>query len=738
MKYRVLHSSQHRFHLDLCVRRLTQAEADTLYYTLMNRDEVENVQVFVRTAQMIVKYRGQSEKILLEYIGKLSLKTPELQEFVPAVSSRATNDHYKEKLINMVMIRMVKKFLLPAPIRIACTVYDGAPFIWHGIKDLLAKKFSAEIVHASAIAASMLIGDFAAASSITFLTEVGEELEEWTYKKSVDDLAQSLALNVSKVWRVEGPGVVRQVGIGQIQIGDVLQVSMGSVIPLDGTVTNGEAMINQAALTGESVAVRKTVDSTVFAGTVVEEGEILIEVRQTSGKTRYDRIVKMIEESESLKSITQSQAERVVSKLIPYTFGAAVATLILTRNVTKAASVLMVDFSCAIEVAMPISVLSAMREAGKHRITVKGGKYLEDIAAADTVVFDKTGTLTKATPVVEQVVAMEGYNEDEMLRIAACLEEHFPHSLANAVVRAAKEKNLEHEEMHSRVVYIVAHGVATTIGDERAVIGSYHFVFEDEKCVVMPEDQDKLELIPSRYSHLYMAIGGKLVAIIGIADPIKEESKEVIADLKDIGLTNIVMMTGDSDRTAKAVAEELGITQYYAEVLPEDKAKFVDREKKAGHTVIMIGDGINDSPALSMADVGVAMKEGADIAQEIADITLSGSDLKQLVALRQLGNGMMERMKSTSRIGIGFNAGILVAGILGLVVPGTAAFLHNASTIALCLRNMNDLLPSDMEIEEEAYTPVKKEELAEVELAEYVTEAQFRAMEKTEQLIPNT
>ena len=738
MKYRVLHSSQHRFHLDLCVRRLTQAEADTLYYTLMNRDEVENVQVFVRTAQMIVKYRGQSEKILLEYIGKLSLKTPELQEFVPAVSSRATNDHYKEKLINMVMIRMVKKFLLPAPIRIACTVYDGAPFIWHGIKDLLAKKFSAEIVHASAIAASMLIGDFAAASSITFLTEVGEELEEWTYKKSVDDLAQSLALNVSKVWRVEGPGVVRQVGIGQIQIGDVLQVSMGSVIPLDGTVTNGEAMINQAALTGESVAVRKTVDSTVFAGTVVEEGEILIEVCQTSGKTRYDRIVKMIEESESLKSITQSQAERVVSKLIPYTFGAAVATLILTRNVTKAASVLMVDFSCAIEVAMPISVLSAMREAGKHRITVKGGKYLEDIAAADTVVFDKTGTLTKATPVVEQVVAMEGYNEDEMLRIAACLEEHFPHSLANAVVRAAKEKNLEHEEMHSRVVYIVAHGVATTIGDERAVIGSYHFVVEDEKCVVMPEDQDKLELIPSRYSHLYMAIGGKMVAIIGIADPIKEESKEVIADLKDIGLTNIVMMTGDSDRTAKAVAEELGITQYYAEVLPEDKAKFVDREKKAGHTVIMIGDGINDSPALSMADVGIAMKEGADIAQEIADITLSGSDLKQLVALRQLGNGMMERMKSTSRIGIGFNAGILVAGILGLVVPGTAAFLHNASTIALCLRNMNDLLPSDMEIEEEAYTPVKKEELAEVELAEYVTEAQFRAMEKTEQLIPNT
>ena len=697
MKYRVLHRSKNRFHLDLCQRRFTQEEADILYYTLMNRDEVESVQVYVRTAQLTVKYYGKAETVLLDYIGGLSLKQPELQDYIPAVSSRATNDHYKEKLINMVMLRGIKKFFLPAPVRIACTIYDGAPFIWHGIKDLMARKFSAEIVHASAIAASMLIGDFAAASSITFLTEVGEELEEWTYKKSVDDLAQSLALNVSKVWKVEGPDTVRQVGIGQIQVGDVIQVSMGSVIPLDGTVIEGEAMVNQAALTGESVAVRKAVHGTVFAGTVVEEGEILIEVRQTSGKTRYDRIVEMIEASESLKSITQSQAERVVSKLIPYTFGAAVATLLLTRNVTKAASVLMVDFSCAIEVAMPISVLSAMREAGKHRITVKGGKYLEDIAAADTVVFDKTGTLTKATPAVEQVVAMEGYEEDEMLRIAACLEEHFPHSLANAVVRAAKEKDLQHEEMHSKVVYIVAHGVATTIGEERAVIGSYHFVFEDEKCIVLPEDQDKLERIPSYYSHLYMAIGGKLVAIIGIADPIKEESRNVIAELKDAGLTNIVMMTGDSDRTAKAVAESLGITQYYAEVLPEDKAGFVEQEKKAGHTVIMVGDGINDSPALSMADVGIAMKEGADIAQEIADITLSGSDLQQLVALRQLGNGMMERMRSTSRIGIGFNAAILLAGVFGLVVPGTAAFLHNASTIALCLRNMNDLLPEKPE-----------------------------------------
>ncbi len=697
MKYRVLHRSKNRFHLDLCKRRFTQEEADTLYYTLMNRDEVESVQVYVRTAQLAVKYYGKTEATLLAFIGELSLKQPELQDYVPAVSSRATNDHYKEKLINMVMVRGIKKFFLPAPIQIACTIYDGAPFIWHGIKDLLARKFSAEIVHASAIAASMLIGDFAAASSITFLTEVGEELEEWTYKKSVDDLAQSLALNVSKVWKVEGPDTVRQVGIGQIQVGDVIQISMGSIIPLDGTVVEGEAMVNQAALTGESVAVRKAVHGTVFAGTVVEEGEILVEVRQTSGKTRYDRIVEMIEASESLKSITQSQAERVVSKLIPYTFGAAVATLLLTRNVTKAASVLMVDFSCAIEVAMPISVLSAMREAGKHRITVKGGKYLEDIAAADTVVFDKTGTLTKATPAVEQVVAMEGYEEDEMLRIAACLEEHFPHSLANAVVRAAKEKGLQHEEMHSKVVYIVAHGVATTIGEERAVIGSYHFVFEDEKCIVMPEDQDKLEKLPSYYSHLYMAIGGKLVAIIGIADPIKEESKDVIANLKKAGLTNIVMMTGDSDRTAKAVAESLGITQYYAEVLPEDKAGFVEQEKKAGHTVIMVGDGINDSPALSMADVGIAMKEGADIAQEIADITLSGSDLQQLVALRELGNGMMERMRSTSRIGIGFNAAILLAGVFGWVVPGTAAFLHNASTIALCLRNMNDLLPEEPE-----------------------------------------
>ncbi len=701
MKYRLLHRSRNRFHLDLLKRRLTSSEADILYYTLMNRDEVESVQVYARTAQVVIKYRGNSEKRLLKYIGQLSLKDEQLQEFVPSVSSRATNEYFKEKIMTMFMVRLVKRAFLPIPIRTAVTLYDAAPFIWNGVKDLLHKEFSAEIVHASAIGASILIGDFATASSITFLTEVGEELEEWTYKKSMDDLAQSLALNVSKVWKVEGPDIVKQIGIGQIQVGDIIQVSMGSVIPLDGAVVSGEAMVNQAALTGESLAVRKSVDGTVFAGTVVEEGELQIEVRQTSGQTRYDRIVKMIEESESLKSITQSQAERVVSKLIPYTFGAAVATFLLTRNVTKAASVLMVDFSCAIEVAMPISVLSAMREAGKHRITVKGGKYLEDIAAADTVVFDKTGTLTKATPVVQQVVAMTGYEEDEMLRIAACLEEHFPHSLANAVVRAAKERNLEHEEMHSKAVYIVAHGVASNIGEQRAVIGSYHFVFEDEGCIVAPEDVDRLELIPSRYSHLYMAIGGKLVAIIGIADPIKEESRETIAQLKEAGLTNIVMMTGDSERTAKAVAEELGITQYYAEVLPEDKARFVEKEMKAGHKVIMVGDGINDSPALSMADVGIAMKEGADIAQEIADITLSGSDLAQLVALRKLGIGMMDRMKSTSTIGIGFNAGILVAGILGAVVPGTAAFLHNASTIGLCLRNMNDLLPMADYIDEE-------------------------------------
>ncbi len=683
-------------HLDLSKSRLTGQEADLIYYALSDRDDVESVQVFARTGQVIYRYRGSSDAQLLTFLDELETDDAELMEKVPEVSVRATNDHYKEEIIDKVIARVVKRVFLPLPIRTVCTFIDAAPFLYHGIKDLLHRNFSAEIVHASAIGASLLTGDFSTASSISFLTEVGEILEEWTYKKSVDDLAQSLALNVSKVWLVED-GTPRLVGISQIAEGDIIQVSAGSLIPLDGTVVSGEAMVNQATMTGESVAVHKHFNSSVFAGTVIEEGELQIEVRNVSGQTRYDKIVKMIEESESMKSRVQSQAEQVVSKLIPYTFGTAVATFLLTRNVTKAASVLMVDFSCAIEVAMPISVLSAMREAGKHRITVKGGRFLEEIAAADTVVFDKTGTLTKATPAVVDVIPMAGRDRDEMLRLAACLEEHFPHSLANAVVRAAKQEDLNHEEMHAKAEYIVAHGIASSVGGEKCIIGSYHFVFDDEKTVVAPEDEEKLEKLAHEHSHLYMAIGGKLAVVIEIADPIKEGTREVVEKLRDSGIEHIVMMTGDSEKTARTIAAKAGITEVYAEVLPEDKAHYVDAEKAAGRKVIMIGDGINDSPALSAADVGIAMKEGAEIAQEIADVTLSGSELEQLISLKQLSTGQMERMHSTASIGIGLNAAILVAGIFGMVVPGTAAFLHNASTIALCLRNMQDILPEETE-----------------------------------------
>ncbi len=691
MRYRIVHRSRQRVHLDLAKRRLTGQEADVLYYTLIEREDVETVQVFARAAEVIIRYRGEAEADLLDCIGEMDLLDQALIDNLPAVSARATNEFYKDKIVDKILLRLVKQLLVPTPVRIVWTIADGLPYIIEGIKDIFHRNFSAEIVHASAILASLLTQDFSTASSIIFLTDVGEILEEWTYKKSVDDLAQSLALNVSKVWKVEGDSSVL-VNIGQIKDGDRIQVSIGNMIPLDGIVTEGEALVNQAALTGEPIPVEKRPDSDVFAGTVVEEGELIIQVKGVSGDTRYDRIVHMIEESESMSSVTQSRAEKVVSRLIPYTFGTAILTGLLTRNITKAASVLMVDFSCAIEVAMPIAVLSAMREAGRHQITVKGGKFLELISEADTVVFDKTGTLTYATPVVEQVVTMEGRDENEMLALAACLEEHFPHSLANAVVKAAKDRNLNHKEIHTKPTYIVAHGIVSTLHGERVVIGSYHFVLEDEAATISNEDRERVRRMPDQYSRLYMAIGGRMAAVIGIADPIKEETPEIIRKLKENGIEHIVMMTGDSERTAEAIAGEAGITEFYAEVLPEDKANYVQQEREKGRKVIMIGDGINDSPALSAADVGIAMKEGADIAREIADITLSGKDLQGLIELKRMSRLLMGRMNSTARFGIAFNAAILVAGIAGLVVPGTAAFLHNASTIGLCLRNMTELL----------------------------------------------
>ncbi|MBQ9155770.1 MAG: heavy metal translocating P-type ATPase [Eubacterium sp.] len=697
MKYHIIHQTPRQLHIKLPVRRLTGQEADILYYALTGLGEVVSVSVLRRTAAAIIRFRKGADAGILQALKEMDLHDPEALEALPGVSARATNEEFKDKAVSKIMLQLGKRLLLPFPIRAAVSIYNGAPYIREGIRDLLKRDFSAEIIHATAILASFVTGDFNTASSIIFLTDMGEMLEEWTYKKSVDDLAQSLALNVTKVWKKSDDGSFKQCPIHEVNDEDLIRVGMGSLIPLDGVVVSGEAMVNQAALTGESVLAEKRLESTVFAGTVLEEGELIIRVHATSGKTRYDRIVQLIEESESMVSVTQSRAQDLVSRLIPYTFGTSILTGLITGNLTKAASVLMVDFSCAIEVAMPIAVLSAMREAGRHQITVKGGKYLEVISEADTVIFDKTGTLTNATPVVEQVLALDGRDEDEMLALAACLEEHFPHSLANAVVRAAKEKGLEHEELHTSPNYIVAHGIVSSLNGERVVIGSSHFVLEDEAAYVSEEDREKILAMPTQYSRLYMAIGNRMAAVIGISDPIRPESIRLISTLRDSGIKHIVMMTGDSERTAQAIAQEAGITEYYSEVLPEDKARYVQEERDKGRKVIMIGDGINDSPALSAADVGIAIKEGADIANEIADITLSGKEIEKIAMLRQMSSQLLDRMTWTGRVGIGFNAAILVGGIAGLFMPGTAAFLHNASTIVLCLNNMRNILPESEE-----------------------------------------
>jgi len=697
MRYEIIHEAERQLHIKLPTRRLTVSEADVLYYGLMETEGVLSVNVLRRTASAVIKFKRGAAPRILTVLDRMDLHSQEALEALPGVSARATNEEFKDKAAGKIMLQIGKRLLLPLPIRAVWSIYNGAPFVMEGLKDLFKRDFSAEVVHASAILASFLTADFNTASSIIFLTDLGEMLEEWTYKKSVDDLAQSLSLNVTKVWRRMEDGSFEQSPIDEVKDGDLIRVGMGSLIPLDGVVETGEAMVNQAALTGESVLAAKRPESTVFAGTVLEEGELVIRVHATSGQTRYDRIVQLIEESESMVSVTQSRAEKVVSRLIPYTFGASVITGLLTGNLTKAASVLMVDFSCAIEVAMPIAVLSAMREAGRRQVTVKGGKYLEMISEADTVIFDKTGTLTNATPVVEQVLPLDGRDENEMLALAACLEEHFPHSLANAVVKAAKDRNLDHEELHTSPNYIVAHGIVSSLNGEKVVIGSSHFVLEDEAAYISDEDREKVLAMPTQYSRLYMAIGGRMAAVIGISDPIKPETTEVIQSLRDSGIKHIVMMTGDSERTAAAIAAQAGIDEYYSEVLPEDKARYVQEERDKGRKVIMIGDGINDSPALSAADVGIAIKEGADIAKEIADITISGKEIEKLVTLREMSSELLRRMSWTGRVGIGFNAAILVGGIVGLLMPGTSALLHNASTIALCLKNMQDILPEEEE-----------------------------------------
>ena len=688
MKFKIKHEIRGRIRIHMEQKRMTHEQADILLFYLQNIDGVFRADVYDRTADATIHYKGNRETII-EVLRRFRYEEVEVPNGLLETSGRAMNAEYQEKLVDKILFHYGRKFLLPYPISAAYTTIMSAKYIWKGIKTLMERRIEVPVLDATAIGVSIFRSDFSTASSIMFLLGIGELLEEWTHKKSVDDLARTMSLNVGKVWLKTGDQTVL-VSSNQIKSGDQVVVHMGNVIPFDGEVVDGEAMINQASLTGESVPVRRTTGNYVYAGTVVEEGEVTVDVKAVGGSSRYEKIAAMIEESEKLKSGLESRAEHLADKLVP--LGGTALTYLLTRNATKALSILMVDFSCALKLAMPISVLSAIREAGMYKITVKGGKYLEAVAEADTIVFDKTGTLTKAKPTVAEVVSFNGMSEDELLRIAACLEEHFPHSMAKAVVSAAKTKHLDHEEMHSKVEYIVAHGISTQIEGKKAVIGSYHFVFEDEKVVIPEGMEEKFENLPEEYSHLYMAIEGKLAAVICIEDPLREEAVEVIRELRKAGLSKIVMMTGDSERTAKAIAKRVGVDEYYAEVLPEDKAEFCEREKAAGRKVIMIGDGINDSPALSAANVGIAISDGAEIAREIADITVGADNLKELVTLKKISNGLIKRISHNYHSIVGFNAGLIALGVAGIIMPTTSALLHNTSTLIIGLRSMQNLL----------------------------------------------
>lgn len=691
MKFYIKHESRGRIRIHLAQKRMSSVQAETLLYYLQNQNQVSFAKVYDRTGDAVICYEGERAAVIrmiqLFHYEKVELPTGLLES-----SGRALNNEYQEKLISKVIYHFGRKWLLPAPIRAIYTTVVSVKYIWKGIQTLAQGKIEVPVLDATAIGVSMLRGDYGTAGSVMFLLGVGELLEEWTHKKSVGDLARSMSLNVGKVWlKKDGQEIL--VPSEKIVAGDEIVVHMGNLIPFDGEVSNGEGMVNQASLTGESVPVRRTLGSVVYAGTVLEEGELTILVKQTGGSSRYEKITAMIEESEKLKSGLESKAEHLADRLVPYSLGGTALTYLLTRNATKALSILMVDFSCALKLAMPISVLSAIREANQHKITVKGGKFLEAVAEADTIVFDKTGTLTKAQPTVAEVVSFsETKSPDELLRIAACLEEHFPHSMAKAVVDAAREKYLDHEEMHSKVEYIVAHGISTTINGKKAIIGSYHFVFEDENSIIPEGMEEKFRHLPEEYSHLYLALEGVLAAVICIEDPLRPEAAEIIRQLKKTGLKKIVMMTGDSERTAKAIAKKVGVDEYYAEVLPEDKANFVEKEKVEGRKVIMIGDGINDSPALSAADVGIAISEGAEIAREIADITVAADDLAEILVLRMLSNRLMKRIHKNYRFIVTFNAGLILLGVGGILQPTTSALLHNTSTLYIGLKSMGNLL----------------------------------------------
>ena len=691
MKFYIKHESRGRIRIHLAQKRMSSVQAETLLYYLQNQNQVSFAKVYDRTGDAVICYEGERAAVI-RMIQLFHYEEVELPTGLLESSGRALNNEYQEKLISKVIYHFGRKWLLPAPIRAIYTTVVSVKYIWKGIQTLAQGKIEVPVLDATAIGVSMLRGDYGTAGSVMFLLGVGELLEEWTHKKSVGDLARSMSLNVGKVWlKKDGQEILFP--SEKIVAGDEIVVHMGNLIPFDGEVSNGEGMVNQASLTGESVPVRRTLGSVVYAGTVLEEGELTILVKQTGGSSRYEKITAMIEESEKLKSGLESKAEHLADRLVPYSLGGTALTYLLTRNATKALSILMVDFSCALKLAMPISVLSAIREANQHKITVKGGKFLEAVAEADTIVFDKTGTLTKAQPTVAEVVSFsETKSPDELLRIAACLEEHFPHSMAKAVVDAAKEKHLDHEEMHSKVEYIVAHGISTTINGEKAIIGSYHFVFEDENSIIPEGMEEKFRHLPEEYSHLYLALEGVLAAVICIEDPLRPEAAEIIRQLKKAGLKKIVMMTGDSERTAKAIAKKVGVDEYYAEVLPEDKANFVEKEKAEGRKVIMIGDGINDSPALSAADVGIAISEGAEIAREIADITVAADDLAEILVLRMLSNRLMKRIHKNYRFIVTFNAGLILLGVGGILQPTTSALLHNTSTLYIGLKSMGNLL----------------------------------------------
>ena len=690
MKCTILHDTAGRLRVHLCCKRMTLRQADVLEYYLLAVDGVRSVKVYDRTRDAVVVYDAERE-CMIRALARFSFEKAEKLDLAPEHTSRTLNREFEDKLALTVMRRCASNLFLPAPVTSALAVIRSAKYIKEGLLALWHRKLSVAVLDATAVTVSMVRGDFATAGSVMFMLRLGEILEEWTHKKSVADLASAMSLRVENVWQqVDGTEVLTKVT--DVKPGDRIVIRTGGMIPLDGRVVEGEAMVNQSSLTGESMPVAKRPGSPVYAGTVAEEGECVVCVEKVSGSGRYDRVVRMIEESEKLKSTAEDKASRMADRLVPYTLGGTAVTYLLTRDVTKMLAVLMVDFSCALKLAIPVAVLSAMRESSGHHISVKGGRFLEAVAKADTIVFDKTGTLTYATPKVAQVIPFGGHREADMLRLAACLEEHYPHSMANAVVEEAKRQGLTHEEYHSQVQYVVAHGISSMVENKKVIIGSAHFVFEDEGCCIPEGEQEKYDALPAAYSHLYLCIDGELAAVICIHDPLRREAKDAVKALHESGFTNVVMMTGDNRRTAEAVAAEVGVDAVYAEVLPEDKAAFIRQEKEKGHTVIMVGDGVNDSPALSEADAGIAISTGAAIAREIADITVASEDLFELVTLRKLSEALMARIHGSYRFIVAFNLSLITLGVAGVLPPAISALLHNTSTLGIGLKNMTDLL----------------------------------------------